>query len=468
MDFKKKKARFVTTGISVFVIALVVLGFISFVKSFDLAAIVFSFGKGLKTDHFGHTNIVLAGIGGEGHDGADLTDTLMVASIDYENKSITMLSIPRDLYVKSGKLKSGERINEIYFIAKNRFKSSISGMEELKNVTVALTGTRIDYFIKVDFKSFKKLVDSMGGLDIMVEKDIYDPYYPLDKTIQYQPFAIKAGLQHMNGETALKYARSRKTTSDFDRAQRQQQLLTTIKEKAFSLNILTNPSKIQEIYTVVNDGIETDLSLNEIITLAKTAKELKRENIHSFVLGDNPNECGGFLYTPAREFFNGAYVLLPAGNSYDDINIFTKAIFDDPNIFVAKDPIQILNGTKKPNIAGEVTNFLSRMCLNVIHYSNAENRNLTETTMYYRPGPNGEKPKNLAFLQKFLPFKIQPGIPSNYLNNEKKQGTAIVVELGEDYMQKRIPDPFLKLSLLAPKTKNIETEQAPEKQSQEN
>ncbi len=441
----KKKAKLVTTGISIFALALVVFSLVFVVKSFNLAAIVFSFGKSLKTDNFGHTNIVLAGIGGEGHDGGDLTDTLMMASIDHENKTITMLSIPRDLYVKSGQLKSGERINEIYSIAKNRFKSSELGMEELKNVTAALTGIRIDYFIRIDFKSFKKLVDSIGGVNIMVEKDIYDPYYPLKETVQYEPFAIKAGLQHMDGEIALKYARSRKTTSDFDRAHRQQQLLTAIKEKALSLNLLTNPSKIQEIYAAVNAGIETDLSVNEIITLAKISTELKKQNVHSFVLGDNPNECGGFLYTPAREFFNGAYVLLPAGNSYDDIHLFTRTIFDYPQIVSEKDPIQILNGTKKPNIASEVTNFLSRMCFNVIHYSNAENRNLTETTIYFRPLPNGKNPKILDFLQKFLPFKMQAGIPSKYLNNEKKQQTSVVVELGEDYMQKRIPDPFLKL-----------------------
>lgn len=447
---KKEKVKFFTGGASLIIGFLLVLGLILFIKNFDISAIVFSFGKGLKTDRHGHTNIVLAGTGGGMHDGGDLTDTLMVASIDHENKKVSLLSIPRDLYVKSNKLNSGERINAIYFTAKKRFDSSKEALEEIKNVTSALVGMHIDYYIKVDFGGFRQIVDSIGGLDIIVEKDIYDPFYPLGESVHYQTFALKAGLQHLDGETALKYARSRKTSSDFDRSRRQHQLLAAIKEKTLSLNILTNPAKIMEIFNALKSSFETDLSLNEIITLAKISKEISKENIYSFVIGDNPNECGGFLYTPAREFFNGAYVLLPAGNNYDYIHLFTTSALQNPTLLNNKSAIQILNGTKKPNIAGEITNFLSRFCMNVIHYGNAEQRDLKETTIYYRAENDGKKPPILNFISKFLPFKTQAGIPAAYLNNEKKQQTVIAIELGEDYLQKRLQDPFQKLTLLAP------------------
>lgn len=450
MDFKtrpinqdKTQKAVIAGGLIIIVILLYAIYIL--IKSLDFSGIIFSFGKSLRVDENGHTNILLAGIGGEGHDGGELTDSLIVASIDYNQKIVPMLSVPRDLYVKSQKLNAGERINAVYSVGKNQF-SSKEGLEELKQVVSNVTGAPIDYYIKIDFKGFKKIVDSLGGIDVVVEKDLYDPYYPLGETVQYQTFAISAGPHHLDGETALKYARSRETTSDFDRAHRQQQILTAVREKALSLDVLTDPTKIKAIYDSVASSIETDLSLNEIIELAKTAKDFGKESTISRVLTNDMNAtCGALLYQPAKDLFGGAFVLLPAGNTYDYIQQFATNFFKDGKKAEDQSAIQVLNGTKIPNLATDVLNYFNRMCYNGIFSGNASSTNLATTTIYYQPGPNGEKPLALDAVTKILPYKVQSGIPPSYLVNVGKidrQSTRIVIELGADYLDKRIKDPF--------------------------
>ncbi|MFO0780656.1 MAG: LCP family protein [Candidatus Gracilibacteria bacterium] len=467
MDFKSKKIRdhrepkkhtnkdhahHVTIGLGVGIIVLLLFGIFMLIKSLDFSNIIFSFGKNLRTDNEGHTNILLAGTGGEGHDGGDLTDTIIVASIDYNNKLVSMLSIPRDLYVKSTKLDAGERINQIYYLGKHKFNSK-AGMEDLKDIASGISGMQIDYYAKVDFDGFVKIVNSLGGIDLNVEKDIYDPYYPLGETTRYQTFSIKAGYQHLDGETALKFARSRKTTSDFDRARRQQQLLNAVKEKALSLNILTDPGKIQALYNSLQNSIETNFTVEEIIELAKTAKDFGKESLISNVLSDNPYQCGGFLYTPAREFFGGAFVLLPAGKNYESVHEMTDMIFHHAPVVKAEPAIQILNGTKTGNLAGEVKEYLNRLCFNIVYTGNASTKDVTSTKIYYQPGVKGEKPAILELVKKYLPYPEVPGIPAEYLDSEKKTGTQIVVELGSDYLQNRLKDPFDILPYInAPKT----------------
>jgi hypothetical protein len=156
------------------------------------------------------------------------------------------------------------------------------------------------------------------GLEIDVPEDLVDVSYP-DDNWGYQTFKVSKGLQTFDGATALKYARSRHSTSDFDRSLRQQSLVRALKEKLLSLGTLSKPSKIQSLYSALSSHIRTDLSLREMAALALFAKELPSKNILSFNLNDScfqsVSSCdrGGILYTPARDLFNGASVLLPDG-----------------------------------------------------------------------------------------------------------------------------------------------------------
>lgn len=431
---------------SILVILVLVFGIYTVIKSLDFSSIVFSFGKTLLTDEHGRTNIMLIGAGGEGHDGANLTDTIILASIDYENKVVPMISIPRDFYIISNQY-GNQRINSVYDTFLRR-QSKAEGIQILKEIVGEITGTEIQYYAFVNFQGFEDIVDSLDGVEILVENDIYDPYYPKGETIYFETFKLKAGLQQLDGATALKYARSRKTTSDFDRAKRQQKLMYAIKDRALSMEILTNPNKIKSLYDSVAGSIDTNLSLAEILELAKFAEEFNKDDIFPAVLNDDPNSCGGLLYTPAREYFDGASVLLPAGKDYSPVQQVVSTLFNHTKTVATQEEIQVLNGTKTPGLAGVTMNLLLRNCLNVTYYGNASDRSLTKSTIYYKPGPEGEEPVTLSLIKELVPLPVIAGIPPEYTESAKRQNATIVIELGIDYLDLKPEEPFNTLKFL--------------------
>lgn len=437
-----------TLGGTLALLFIIGFGVLQVVKSLDLSSIIFSFSEPLEKDEEGRTNILLIGIGGEGHDGPNLTDTLMLASIDYEHKAVSMLSVPRDLWVKNEEV-SGSRINSVY--AENRKQGSYKALQILQNTITEITDIPIQYYVKIDFKGFEKIIDSLGGVDVIVEKDLYDSEYPVGETGRTEVFSLKAGPQHLDGATALKYARSRKGTSggDTGRAQRQQQLLNAVKEKALSLDILTNPGTLRSLYESVSESIETNLTIGKMIEMAKTVKDFDTKAITPIVLNDDPTACGGFLYVPDRNYFGGASVFLPAGNSYEFLHLLADTAFKNNYLLKKQEPIQVLNGTKVSGLAYEALGHLSRFCLNVVYYSNAENRELETSTIYYQPGPENEEPAILPLLKILIPeTKTVPGIPLAYLEGEKRQNSVIVIELGKDYLTNRLKNPFDTLKYL--------------------
>jgi len=432
-------------------IFLLLFGIFQLIKSMDFSGIIFSFGKTLQSDANGKTNILLVGIGGEGHDGPNLTDTIIVASIDSKSKIVSMISIPRDLYVET-KQTGRSRVNEVLHWGIQQFGKP-EGMNILKDTVSKITGLPIQYYVKIDFNGFEKIVDSIEGVDVLVESDIYDPEYPKGETIGFETFSLKAGLQHLDGATALKYARSRHGNSggNYGRAKRQQELIYALKDKALSLKILTDPSKIQELFRSVGDSLETNISLAEIIELARFAKDMDRDNAIPFVINDDPGACAGLVYTPAREYFDNASVLLPAGGNYDHMHLFVDTVTKyAPAVRAAQaEKIQVLNGTKVAGLALEGVNLVSRFCLNVTYYGNAENRDMAESTIYYLPGPAGEIPQALQIINVIMPgIKNVAGIPPTYLDSEKRADSAVVIELGKDYLDKRLKDPFDSLKYL--------------------
>ncbi len=446
-------------GLTVITLLVIILYWI--ITSINYSTVIFSLGKDLtKTEKTGTTNFLLLGVGGKNHDGSNLTDTIIVASLNYDKKTITMLSIPRDFYVRSKSL-GNIKINSLYPLAKNKYGKK-EAIKKLEDAVTKITSIPIQYYVKMEVKGYKEVVDCMEWINIRVKKRIYDPYYPKGETIKYETFIIEKGPQHLDGETALKYARSRKTTSDFDRAKRQQQIIYAIKDKALKLNIITNPAKIQALYNSVAENLETNLSIQEIIQLAKITKDFKKEDIIPIVLNDDPQSCGGLLYTPIRDYFGGASVLLPAGNNFSYIKLFTNTTLNNIDIIEKQEEIQVLNGTRIPGLAWEGLELLNRFCLNGAYYGNASERNLKESTIYYKPDENGNPPNTLKIVTTLMPLKTKAGIPEEYLEGPKRENAVIVVELGKDYLEKRIKDPFKTLKyttpIAKPKTNTEKTE----------
>lgn len=439
---------------------------VNIIQSLDFGSLVFSFGKELKKDTHNHTNFLLAGTGGAEHDGSNLTDTLIIASLDMQNKQVKMLSLPRDLYIDD-KATGGQRINKIYDTYFYTYDSSPKAMEQLGKTITQMTGVPIHYTVKVNFDGFVKIIDALGGVDVDVETAIYDPYYPRGETIQFETFSIEAGPQHLDGATALKFARSRKTTSDFDRAKRQQQLLSAIKEKALTLNLLTDPGKLQNLYNSLADSIETNLSVAEIIELAKIAKDIDKDNLQAQVLTDDFTSCGGLLYAPVRDYFGGAAILLPAGNKFEEITRFSDNYFNLP--FDSEAEIQILNGTKTSGLALNYLNRLSRDCLNVSYYGNAPDREMAKSVIRYLPATTPEEQKKLdhtlSIIQQSIDAPLIDSITDEYLDGDKRANSKIIIELGADYKTLTSPDPFNTLQYMTPlaPTKPESTTLEPEK-----
>lgn len=384
-------------------------------------------GKELATDEKGHTNIIIAGVGGEGHEGKDLTDTLIVASINYTDKDIGMISIPRDLYVESPL--GGMRINRVYEQSKIKWGST-EGLYVLKNEISDILNIPIQYIIKINFEAFEKIIDSVGGIDVDVEQEINDPEYP-DNNFGFAPFYLQEGNQHLDGKTALKYVRSRKSSSDFDRSKRQQKVILALEQKLKMRNLLSQTGFIKKLYNSLNDSMETNMSLREILSLTDFGLEWNSKNLSLATLNDESIFRGGFLYTPLRELYGGAFVLLPAGDNFDSLRHFAQIIFYGPNQL--KDyPISILNGTKNAGFASRVKSILYRFGFNIEYIGNAINPDVQNTT-WYLTSPEAEK--TLTFLQKLIPGIPAKQIPYEYVNSPKMQSSKLILELGKDSEQ---------------------------------
>lgn len=410
-------------------------------------------GKDLAVDTRNHTNLLLLGVGGEGHDGKDLTDTMIIASIDHAEKSIAMISIPRDLWTET--VLGGNRVNRLYELGKASWGSA-KALEFTKTTLAEMFDLPIHYVIKVDFKAAEEIVDALGGIDVYVAEDIIDPYYPRDGTYEYEPFYLASGLQHLNGKTALKYVRSRKTSSDFDRSSRQQQVLIALKEKAVAEDKLTEARFLKNLFYSLSEHVETTLSMREIVGLAQLSGRLDSKRVQSASLHDDPSQTGGFLFTPARDLFGGAFVLLPAESTllgdkgkkgYGQVNLYIEHVLYG-GAARGELSIAILNGTKIPGLAATARSAFNRFGLNVSLAANGRDQKKTQTAWYLA---DKRAVDLLKFMQQLIPGSSTDQIPPEYQQDPRLVGSALILELGQDGKQDVYSlDIFKNIVLLSP------------------
>ncbi|HLG26108.1 MAG TPA: LCP family protein [Candidatus Gracilibacteria bacterium] len=225
---------------------------------------------------------------------AGLMDSMILANINPGTKKVTMISIPRDLY------HNGRKINELY---------SKYGIEELTESVEEITGIHADKYVVFDFNSFVDLIDVLGGVQINVDKSFSDRSYP-GPNHSYVTVSFSAGEQHMNGTKALQYARSRKSTSDFDRSKRQQQILLAVKEKIREIGLVSQIDLAINIYGKIQEGIKTDVNLFEGLAYLQ-----KYENFE--IVNNNVLSTQNYLYSTKND--RGQYILLPNAGNYSAI-----------------------------------------------------------------------------------------------------------------------------------------------------
>ncbi len=368
----------------------------------------------LRGEGDGRINILLMGRGGSGHPGGLLTDTNIVLSIDPNDKSYAMLSIPRDLYVPHPNSNQGSRINEVYSVGERLNEDG--GAAYMKEAVSNILDLPIHYYMIVDFYGFTRLVDSIDGIDVDVEKDIYDPFFPDTDMVGYDPFYIKAGQHHLDGETALKYARSRKTSSDFDRASRQQIVIAAVKDKILDLGYISNPSKILELADIVGDHIRTDFTPSELISLAKLSGELDSSKAVSKVLTSGVD---GELITAS----SNPYYLKPKSGNWEQIQRIAHEIFTDPNLKEENAKIEVLNGSATAGQALNLADVLTSYNYNVVKIDNAD-QDYQKTVIY--DYSNGEKEITLKFLVARLDADV-------IVKDGGDKDCDISIVIGDDY-----------------------------------
>lgn len=221
-------------------------------------------------------NVLALGIPGSDLPGENLTDTIIIAHLQPNQKKIVLISLPRDLLVKIPEGEDFIKINHLY---------SLDGLEMLKQKIEEITNLSIDNYILVDLIAVKEIIELVDGLNIFVPQDINDPYFP-GPNYSYQAFALKAGWRYLDGQTGLQYIRTRYTSpnGDFDRMARQQQILRAIKQKVLSLNPLWNFPTYLKIFESLREHIKTDLTLMEMKSLWSMAQETETENIISLTI----------------------------------------------------------------------------------------------------------------------------------------------------------------------------------------
>jgi len=191
----------------------------------------------------GQMNILLAGKNG------GLVDTMIFANINAATRTITLISLPRDLYYNNRK------INSYY---------ALYGMEEMKRILSEVTGFKIDKYILIDMYAFIDVIDLIGGIDIHLDEAVIDPTYRTYDAGVWSTLYYRPGDYHLNGKQALRLARTRHTSSDFARAERQQLIIRAVQQKARALGF-GDAEKLTAMAKAILGKTETDLNLAEAL-----------------------------------------------------------------------------------------------------------------------------------------------------------------------------------------------------------
>lgn len=253
----------------------------------------------LRGEDDGRVNILLAGNSADdpGHGGADLTDSLMVISIDTENNSAFMLSIPRDLYVNIPD-NGYAKINEVYGDGEaGEFDEPgypAGGMGLLQKVVSRNFGIELHYYALINYAAFKEAVDAVGGIEVIIDSD--DPRGLYDGMIARSdggPLRLENGRQTLDGQTALNLARARGSgmsygfaQSDFTRSEHQRMMMVALKDKATSAGVVSNPIKIASLLDSFGNNVDTDFQTSEVRRLYDLTKNIPSDSITSVGLND--------------------------------------------------------------------------------------------------------------------------------------------------------------------------------------
>lgn len=277
--------------------------------------------------------ILILGIPGGTHDGPNLSDSITVANYNFDTNTLTTIGVPRDIW--SSTLQ--DKINSAYAFGEAKQEGG-GGIKLAKAEVSAIVGIPIQYAVVINFNKFKELIDYLGGIDVTVQHSFVDHEFPIegkendecggdpDFKCRYETVSFEQGKTHMNGETALKFVRSRHAVgdqgTDFARSQRQQVVLSSLKEKIIGLIKGHDIDKLSQLYKEGNALLVRDITNQQLAIIGKNIVLKKHFAQKNISLSEDIFEV------PDYSLYEGRYVLIPTNNDYDALHSYITCLIN--------------------------------------------------------------------------------------------------------------------------------------------
>lgn len=427
---RRKFVKWIVIALAVVILAVAGwLGYRFFVAAGSVfkgnaLGILLSPAKPLKTDQYGNTNILLLGTSESdpNHPGAELTDSIMIASVNQKTHRAFLLSVPRDLWVtyeQSCPVGDSGKINAVYecslgtnYGGLNSTTQNNEQAAELSaaNMVTTVTGADIQYVAHLNLAVIQKVVDALGGIDITISSP--DPRGILDRNFDwrcnYKCYLVKYpnGPAHLDGTQAMWLAQARNDSggyglprSNFDREDNQRKILAATKDKATSIGFLANPVNVVNLLDALGSNIHTTIDSSEVKSFITVAKDTPTQNIASI---DILNDAPGVLTTGTGP--DGSSIVEPAAGLYDysDLQAFVgKLLQGQAPIISEAATVDVLNGSGVTGVASQVSDSLSSAGITIGQVaSTVANSSYPHYTIYDLTG--GKKPNTLNLLKSKL------------------------------------------------------------------
>jgi len=329
------------------------------------------------------------------------TDTMLLLTLDLENRTAGMISFPRDLWVPIPGYDITTKINTAFVIGE-KLGYPGGGPQLAKDTVSSFVGRPIESYVRVNFNGFVRFIDLIGGIDIFVPQTIHDEQYP---TADYgiQTFHLEAGQQHLDGAVALQYVRTRNTDSDYGRAARQQQVIQAVMDKVLQADMIpTLIAKLPELSATMRDSVSTDMSLTAGVQIAQYVRQNSFREVRRLVLDNRYGEegysdDGAWILMPDRSrirpalatFFDAPppsideHVTVATGDQLfstiasqaADLNPAQARLVNEPA--VAR--VEVLNGTGYPGIAARIRDLLQERGWQVVSIGDADRSDYRRT-----------------------------------------------------------------------------------------
>ena len=305
--------------------------------------------------------------------GLSLTDTMIVLTLDPQSSTAGMLSLPRDLWVNIPGYNTAAKLNMAHSMGER--SADGDGPQLVMDTVSNFIGQPIEYYVRVNFQGFIEIVDLIGGIDIIVPRTIRDDEYPTDD-YGVELFYLEQGLQHLDGETALKYARTRHSDDDYARSRRQQDVIRAVVDRVTRADMIASLlPKSWQLISTMRSSISTNIPIPVQIELATYMREAALQEIRQDVLDsrygeERITETAGWILIPDREKVRRAVS-----------EFFRPSLSADPTAEL--DPqwvrIEVLNGTGERGIAAATRDYLQQRGWKVVAIGDADRSDYSQT-----------------------------------------------------------------------------------------